>query len=452
MIKDANVSPDQEINYLRSYTKGDAQKVVNNYRQRQYRNPADALRDVWKELERRFGNTAAITNVLLVRLQTAAKFGEEDSDKLQAFADVCADVDSQLDFLPGLGCLNYLTAIGPIVENLPHSLRSKWEKRVVQYAEKYDDAYPSFKDFAAMVQEQARLKNHPNVLAAAQPSNRKPKGREHRPRLPETDADPNRRVLKTGLDGKNEPKKEPELGEEKYCHYHQRKGHLLAECKAFEKQALEVRNECVLKAGLCFRCLSAGHRSSECNATVKCAKCGDDRHPTALHKEKPGTTRTEHGEELKTACTSVCHNPFSGGVSCSKIVLVDVLCENRPQQSHRTYAIIDDQSNASMITPNLANRLGATGPIVKYFLTTCSGGREEKSGRRISGVVLRSLTGIIAKLPQLVECTNIPEDKREIKTPEMARQFSHLKEIADEIPPYDPKASVEILIETHRSC
>lgn len=346
MIEDANVSPDQEINYLRSYTKGDAQKVVNNYRQRQYRNPADALRDVWKDLERRFGNTAAITNVLLVRLQTAAKFGEEDSDKLQAFADVCADVDSQLDFLPGLGCLNYLTAIGPIVENLPHSLRSKWEKRVVQYAEKYDDAYPSFKDFAAMVQEQARLKNHPNVLAAAQPSNRKPKGREHRPRLPETDADPNRRVLKTGLDGKNEPKKEPELGEEKYCHYHQRKGHLLAECKAFEKQALEVRNECVLKAGLCFRCLSAGHRSSECNTTVKCAKCGDDRHPTALHKEKPGTTRTEHGEELKTAGTSVCHNPFSAGVSCSKIVLVDVLCENRPQQSHRTYAIIDDQSNA----------------------------------------------------------------------------------------------------------
>ena len=82
MIKDANVSPDQEINYLRSYTKGDAQKVVNNYRQRQYRNPVDALGDVWKELERRFGNTAAITNVLLVRLQTAAKFGEEDSDSL----------------------------------------------------------------------------------------------------------------------------------------------------------------------------------------------------------------------------------------------------------------------------------------------------------------------------------------------------------------------------------
>ena len=99
-----------------------------------------------------------------------------------------------------------------------------------------------------------------------------------------------------------------------------------------------------------------------------------------------------------------------------------------------------------MITSNLANRLGATRPVVKYFLTTCSGRREEKSGRRISGVVLRSLTGIMARLPQIVECANIPDDKREIATPEMARQFSHLKEIADEILPYDPKVSFEILI------
>ena len=36
-----------------------------------------------------------IVNVLLVRLQTAAKFGEEDIDKLQDFADVCADVNMQ---------------------------------------------------------------------------------------------------------------------------------------------------------------------------------------------------------------------------------------------------------------------------------------------------------------------------------------------------------------------
>ena len=65
MIKGTDVTPGQEINYLRSYTKGDAQKVVNNYRQRQYRDSVVALQDVWTELERRFGNTATITNVLI---------------------------------------------------------------------------------------------------------------------------------------------------------------------------------------------------------------------------------------------------------------------------------------------------------------------------------------------------------------------------------------------------
>ena len=161
LIKNADVSPEKEINYLRSYRKGDAQKVVNNYRQRQYRDPVDALRDVWTELERRFGNTAAITNVLLERLRKAARFGEGDDDKLQAFADVCADVDSQLDFLPGLGCLNYFTAIGPIVESLPNSLRSKWEKRVVHYADKHHDAYPGFKDFARYGPRTSPAENSP---------------------------------------------------------------------------------------------------------------------------------------------------------------------------------------------------------------------------------------------------------------------------------------------------
>lgn len=98
-----------------------------------------------------------------------------------------------------------------------------------------------------------------------------------------------------------------------------------------------------------------------------------------------------------------------------------------------------------MISLNLADKLGATGPKLKYLLSTCSGTTEDKSGR-VCGVVLRSMAGRTIRLPQLVECSNIPQDKREIVTPEMTMQFSHLKEVAKEIPPYDPLAKVEILI------
>ena len=79
MIKGTDLTPEQKI-----YMRGDAQKVVNNYRQRQCKDPVIALQDVWTELERHFGNTAAITNVLIERLRKTAKFGEGDSDRLQA--------------------------------------------------------------------------------------------------------------------------------------------------------------------------------------------------------------------------------------------------------------------------------------------------------------------------------------------------------------------------------
>ena len=72
-----------------------------------------------------------------------------------------------------------------------------------------------------------------------------------------------------------------------------------------------------------------------------------------LHKGKPKAARKEHSDGFKTTCTLVCHNPSRGGVSCSKIVLTDVLSENLAQMPYHAYAIVDDQSNPSMISPNL---------------------------------------------------------------------------------------------------
>ena len=94
-----------------------------------------------------------------------SEFNKKERERLQAFADLCADVDSQLEFLPGLACLNYPNAIKPIVEKLPNFLRSKWEKQVAEYADRNQDAYPGFHSFAVMMQKQATLKNHPNIVA-----------------------------------------------------------------------------------------------------------------------------------------------------------------------------------------------------------------------------------------------------------------------------------------------
>ena len=152
--------------------------------------------------------------------------------------------------------------------------------------------------------------------------------------------------------------------------------------------------------------------------------CKDKRHNTLLHKDKQ--RKPEGGASVESKCTSLC-GASEGGVSCSKVVLVDVIGKERTENICRNYAIIDDQSNTSLITSELADELGATGPQEKYYLTTCSGEKEAKYGRRVTGVVLKSLDGSESELPTLIECNNIPRDKQEIPTPEIARRFPHLR-------------------------
>jgi hypothetical protein len=111
MIKDTSVTAEQEINYLRSFTRGEVQRVVDNFRIHHHNDPTSLLQNLWKELETGFGSAAVITNALLERLHSSSNFHEKDYAKLQEFADLCADVDSQIDNLPGLACLHYPGAI-----------------------------------------------------------------------------------------------------------------------------------------------------------------------------------------------------------------------------------------------------------------------------------------------------------------------------------------------------
>ena len=137
---------------------------------------------------------------------------------------------------------------------------------------------------------------------------------------------------------------------------------------------------------------------------------------------------------------------MEGGVSCSKLLLVEVSSKEKLHAIHQVYAIMDEKSNSSLISTEHADELEASGPEEKYFLTTCSSTKETKYGQRITNVVIQSISGVMANLPTLIECGNIPQDKREIPTPEMARKFSHLQETANEIPPLDETANIHLLI------
>ena len=155
---------------------------------------------------------------------------------------------------------------------------------------------------------------------------------------------------------------EEKKGETRFCHFHQREGHTLSECKALSDKTLEERSDFILKSGLCFKCLSENCRAVSCKAHIICSICGDKRHIALLHKDK----NVKAAESVGSKCTAICSGE-GGGLSCSKIILVDVYSKHAPNSTKRVYAILDDQSNASLISSELADELGAGGPDEKLL-------------------------------------------------------------------------------------
>ena len=158
MITNVRVSSIQEINYLRSFTSGEPQKLVDNYQKRKHHDPCGLLKNLWTEWERRFGSAATITNALLERMHALAAFreSENDRDRLQEFANLCADVTSQISRLPGL--VSQFSQCNTTDCSQVTTVAS-WEmgERTCKILENNGDAYPGFHVFADVVQKHATI-------------------------------------------------------------------------------------------------------------------------------------------------------------------------------------------------------------------------------------------------------------------------------------------------------
>ena len=148
---------------------------------------------------------------------------------------------------------------------------------------------------------------------------------------------------------------------------------------------------------------------------------------------------------IGSKCTQVCGGSF-GGKSCAKTILVKVYPKGQPQKAIKTYALLDDQSNASLARSDFFDVFQEHGKELPYTLVSCAG-QTSTCGRRASGYVVESINGEARlDLPQLIECNEIPNAKEEIPTPQVALHHQHLLDIASYIPPLDRKADILVLI------
>ena len=236
------------------------------------------------------------------------------------------------------------------------------------------------------------------------------------------------------------------------------------------------------KHRVCLPCAaSSAHSTKNCTSTTNCAICHSNKHMMVLH---PDNARQEscmlespaqqQGEEqaavtpqgtesliVTNRCTEICgQNTGGAGRSYAKICLANIYVESKPHKKVKVYALIDVQSNYSLAKAKLFKKLNIEGTTTVYTQKMCSRVKETK-GRLARGLVIESLDQSAKyRLPMLTECDEIPNNREEIPTPQVARAHPHLQQIADEIPELDEQAEILLLIgrevpplhKVHKSC
>ncbi|KAK7896234.1 hypothetical protein WMY93_021559 [Mugilogobius chulae] len=190
---------------------------------------------------------------------------------------------------------------------------------------------------------------------------------------------------------------------------------------------------------------------------VKCVECDSPKHISALHPgptpvPKTDTSQSPATEEqpesppaVVSKCTEVCGQSESPR-SCSKICLVKAYPEGQKDRALNMYAVIDEQSNRSLAKTEFFNLFEIKTTPAPYTLKTCSG-KAETTGRRAVDFIIESMDGKTnIKLPPLIECDSVPDDRSEIPSPEIAQHHPHLLPIANKIQPVDHHAPILLLL------
>ena len=180
---------------------------------------------------------------------------------------------------------------------------------------------------------------------------------------------------------------------------------------------------------------------ANCKKRLKCKTCSG-MHPTCLHKEQ-----TQNSVAVSN-CMSVCLlADQSGGIDHTMIVPVWVRPVGEPEREILQYAVLDDHSNVSFVSETLCERFNLQGPATELLLTTMQQQNAHVETRKISGLeVLDYHRECVVKMPVAFTRELVSANRSQIPKPEVAREWQHLKPIADKLMPYHPDAEISILI------
>ena len=139
--------------HLKNFSGGEAKACISGLLEG---NTDDSYVDARAKLKQRYGSKRCVSRTFRQKLMNWPRIQPKDGKGLPKFGDFLSHLRSAMSSFPGLKIVYDGQENEKLVMKLPDWLKNQWA-RIVARAERVEDRYPSFSEFAGFIQEEAHV-------------------------------------------------------------------------------------------------------------------------------------------------------------------------------------------------------------------------------------------------------------------------------------------------------
>jgi len=427
LIETHTQSPADRLHYLSKYTAGDAKNCIRGYFALTGHDTYDQAKRV---LTARFGDKFRIGEAFKRELCNWPSIKAGDGVALQRLSDFLQHCAAAMATIQYLRCLDNVEENRRILTKLPRYLCERWNRIVDAHMHGPGNGeFPPFIKFCEFITTEARIACGPGNIRQEEP-------------ITTTKEKHSAIAHSTGLHDSTEDTRKP------YCH--QCKGeHDLSRCESFLAMDFTKRKELIFAKGLCFKCLRRGHLSRDCMR--------NGRHLAYIGLNPPDQSTNQSDKEEEEGGNEAKAGAYSSYKAYtnenrpderfhSLIIPVSIHHRDKPDIQMRTYAVLDNQSNACFISEDIVNRLELKTKPLNLQLTTMAGS-ETLETAVANGLVIRGIReSKEVALPGAYMRDHIPVERGLIPRRETLTSWPHLHPVMGKLEPVDNALDIGLLI------
>ena len=369
----SDLSDIERLTYLQAHLTGPAKEAV-----RGMLCDASLYSVALQDLEREFGDPSRVVQATLRKLLSTRQVRDGE---LSALADLSRDLHTAVSVLLSLhydADLIATTNVTTVAGKLPAGLAWRWGEHVVEQV----ITRPTLVDLDEWLRRQvAAGRVTVTQTGHKQPAKVEVSTAEGRPRrvFATASAPTPGRAINSETTAAIKPRAAASRGDCVIC----QQTHDIQSCGRFAALTVDDRAALAGRYGLCFNCLARGHVSATCPSDVRCGaeNCGK-RHHSLLHNSKRVFPRHDDDSREVTPTDDKLVGTAAAGRSQVLLQVVPIKVHG-PAGSHPTRALLDLGSQVTLVTDDLCDRLGISGPANDIVLTTVNG-KERLRSRRVT--------------------------------------------------------------------